>query len=81
MSYIQPSPAYPPASAPTPSPVFAGSPPPAASRVDPYALSMISTEAALPAGGRRGASYYVLLGVAALALFAISMFVTILLLR
>ncbi len=49
--------------------------------MDPYALSMVSTEAALPAGGRRGASYYVLLGVAALALFAISMFVTILLLR
>ena len=49
--------------------------------MDPYALSMVSTEAALPARGRRGASYYVLLGVAALALFAISMFVTILLLR
>ena len=79
--YSQPTPAYPPVSAPTPSPVFAGSPPPAAYRVDPYALSMVSTEAALPSDGRRGASYYVLLGVAALALFAISMFVTILLLR
>ena len=42
---------------------------------------MVSTEAALPTRSRRGASYYVLLGVAALALFAISMFVTILLLR
>jgi serine/threonine protein kinase len=78
--YVSPSPVYPAASSPTPSPVFTGSPPSAGSGVDPYASSMVFHQAAPPASGRR-ASYYVLLSVAALALFAISMFVTILVLR
>jgi serine/threonine protein kinase len=79
--FVSPAPAYPVASAPTPSPAFTGSPTPAAvSGVDPYASSMVFAEAAPPASGRR-ASYYVLLSVATLALFAISMFVTILVLR
>ena len=48
---------------------------------DPYALSQLTTpppEALTPS---RPVSYYVLLGVSALALFAISMFLTILVLR
>ena len=47
---------------------------------DPYAISMIG-DSADPEPLRRGGSYYAMLGVGALALFAISMFVTILLLR
>ena len=43
-----------------------------------YPAGMATAEPELPA--RRRASYYVLLSIAALALFAISMFVTILLL-
>ena len=77
----QPPTHYPATSAPTPSPVTTSSLPPAGHvGADPYALSMVSAPpAAEPA--RHSASYYVLLGMAALALFAISMFVTILLLR
>ena len=47
---------------------------------DPYAMSMIGDSPA-DETFRRGGSYYAMLGVGALALFAISMFVTILLLR
>ena len=48
---------------------------------DPYAMSMIGDSSADEEPLRRGGSYYAMLGVGALALFAISMFVTILLLR
>jgi hypothetical protein len=72
---------YPATSAPTPSPVTTSSWPPAGhARPDPYALSMVATPPAAEPP-RHHASYYVLLSLAALALFAISMLVTILLLR
>ena len=48
---------------------------------DPYGVSMIGDSPADEEPFRRGGSYYAMLGVGALALFAISMFVTILLLR
>ena len=48
---------------------------------DPYAMSMMGDSSADEEPLRRGGSYYAMLGVGALALFAISMFVTILLLR
>ena len=44
-------------------------------------MSMIGDSSANEEPLRRGGSYYAMLGVGALALFAISMFVTILLLR
>jgi serine/threonine protein kinase len=47
---------------------------------DPYAMSVIGTTEELSEPPRRGLGYYLLLGVAALALFAISMFLTILVL-
>ena len=67
-----PAPSYPPAAYLTPGPPVA--------HPDPYAMGVISTteEPQVPAG--RGFGYYLLLVVAALALFAISMFITILLL-
>ena len=52
-----------------------------AENADPYAMSMINDSSADDEPRRRGGSYYAMLGVGALALFAISMFVTILLLR
>jgi hypothetical protein len=48
---------------------------------DPYAMSLIGDSSPDDEPLRRGGSYYAMLGVGALALFAISMFVTILLLR
>jgi serine/threonine protein kinase len=62
---------YPPAAYP---------PAPAATQPDPYAMSVISTAEEPPGPSRRGVAYYLLLGLAALALFAISMFITILVL-
>ena len=56
-------------------------PGPAAGQADPYAMSLISAAAEPTTPPRRGVAYYLLLGIGALALFAISMFVTILLLR
>ena len=49
------------------------------SSADPYAMSQLTTSP--PEAASRPASYYVLLAVSAVALFAISMFVTILVLR
>jgi serine/threonine protein kinase len=85
--------AAPPLSHPTPPPVTAASVPDlqpayAASTPPPNAPTPYQPEAAYPVGvatagpeqPRRVASYYVLLSIAALALFAISMFVTVLLL-
>jgi len=78
----QPPTQYPATSAPTPSPVTTSSWPPGGhAAADPYASSMVAAPPAAEPAARHGASYYVLLGTAALALFAISMFVTILLLR
>ena len=75
----------PPVSIPTTVPIYPPTgylpPGPTADHADPYALSLISVAAEPAAPPRRGAAYYLLLGMAALALFAISMFITILLLR
>ena len=70
---------------PEPQPTYAGSLPPTYAPV-PYSAPtphpVAETVAAQPRQPpRRSTSYYVLLGLAALALFAISMFVTILLLQ
>ena len=84
---------YPPVSQPTPPPpsTAAAAPEPvlAASMPSSYAPELYNPEPAYPVSmataepeppARRRASYYILLSIAALALFAISMFVTILLL-
>ena len=67
-----------------PQPTYAGSLPPTYAPV-PYSAPppqpVTTTVAVPPKPPRRSTSYYVLLGLAALALFAISMFVTILLLQ
>jgi serine/threonine protein kinase len=70
---------------PEPQPTYAGSPPPTYAPV-PYATPgpppVATPVAEQPSrAARRGIAYYVLLSLAALALFAISMFVTILLLQ
>jgi hypothetical protein len=83
----------PPVSQPTPPPVtaasapelqqaFAGSIPPsyAPTPYPPENSYPVSVAAVTEPPPRRRASYYVLLSIAALALFAISMFVTVLLL-
>jgi eukaryotic-like serine/threonine-protein kinase len=72
-----PAPVGPPVFQPSPQPVTGGHP----SSGNSYGTSQLTTpppEALTPS---RPASYYVLLGVSALALFAISMFITILVLR
>ena len=78
-------PPMPPVSVPTTVPIYSPTgylpPGPAAGQADPYAMSLISVAAEPTTPPRRGVAYYLLLGMAALALFAISMFVTILLLR
>jgi serine/threonine protein kinase len=51
------------------------------SSVDPYAMSQLTTSPPEATARSRPVSYYVFLAVAALALFTISMFVTILVLR
>jgi eukaryotic-like serine/threonine-protein kinase len=82
MSGFEPASPYP---APVGLPAFQTSPQPVASSYfslgDPYATSQLTSpppEALTPS---RPVSYYILLGVSALALFAISMFLTILVLR
>ena len=66
-------------------PAYQASPPPFTgsylSSGDPYAMSQLTTSPPEATTTSRPASYYVLLAVSALALFAISMFVTILVLR
>jgi serine/threonine protein kinase len=66
-------------------PAYQAAPPPFTSSYlssgDPYAMSQLTTSPPEATTTSRPASYYVLLAVAALALFAISMFVTILVLR
>ena len=52
-----------------------------ADHADGYAMSMVGDSSPDEEPLSRGGSYYAMLGVGALALFAISMFVTILLLR
>ena len=72
-----PAPVGPPVFQPTPQPVTASYP----SSGNSYGTSQLTTppqEALTPS---KPASYYILLGVSALALFAISMFITILVLR
>ena len=80
-STIQPYPDY----APEAQPSYAGSMPPTyppTPYAEPEARPAVATVAEQPKRPpRRSASYYLLLGLAALALFAISMFVTILLLQ
>ena len=80
-STIQPYPDF----APEAQPSHAGSMPPTYPPVpyaEPEARPVAATVAEQPRRPpRRSASYYLLLGLAALALFAISMFVTILLLQ
>ncbi len=74
-----------PAPLPEPQPTYAGSLPPTYAPVPytaPTPTPVTATMAEHPRRApRRSTSYYVLLGLAALALFAISMFVTILLLQ
>ena len=74
-----------PAPLPEPQPTYAGSLPPTYAPVPytaPTPTPVTATMAEHPRRApRRSTSYYVLLGIAALALFAISMFVTILLLH
>lgn len=72
----------PPVPTPEPQPVYAGSQPPAYAPtpyVEPNPIPTPGPERVL--SRRRNTSYYVLLGLAALALFAISMLLTILLLQ
>ena len=80
-STIQPYPDY----VPEAQPSYAGSLPPTyppTPYAEPEARPAVATVAEQPKRPpRRSASYYLLLGLAALALFAISMFVTILLLQ
>ena len=83
-----PPPGFEPASpypAPPGPPAFQNSPQPLAeshfSLADPYATSQMTSPPPKALTRSRPASYYILLGVSALALFAISMFVTILVLR
>ena len=74
-----------PASADRSAPAYQAAPPPFTSSYlssgDPYAMSQLTTSAPEASTTSRPASYYILLAVSALALFAISMFVTILVLR
>ena len=83
-SYPTPPPPFTAASAPEPQPVFATTMPPEYAPT-PYPPEDTYPVPVAPAGPapphRRGAAYYVLLSIAALALFAISMFVTIWLLE
>jgi serine/threonine protein kinase len=71
--------------APVGPPTFQGSPQPLAGSYigsgDPYATSQLTSSPPETLTRSRPVSYYVLLGVSALALFAISMFLTILVLR
>jgi eukaryotic-like serine/threonine-protein kinase len=83
VSYPTPPPPMSAASAPEPQPVFTAEVPEAYAPApnQPEGSYPTSVAAAGPKPpGRRGAAYYVLLSIAALALFAISMFVTILIL-
>jgi eukaryotic-like serine/threonine-protein kinase len=81
-SGFQPASPYP---APVGPPAFQTSPEPVAgshfSLGDPYATSQLTSPPPESLARSRPVSYYILLGVSALALFAISMFLTILLLR
>jgi serine/threonine protein kinase len=78
----EPASSYP---APVGPPAFQSSPqPPASSHInsgDPYATSQLTSSPPETLTRSRPVFYYVLLGVSALALFAISMFLTILVLR
>ena len=82
MSGFQPASPYP---APVGPPAFQPPPQPLAgsylSSGDPYAPSQLTTRPPEALTSSRPVSYYILLGVSALALFAISMFLTILVLR
>ena len=82
MSGFEPASPYPAAVGP---PAFQGSPQPLAgsyvSSGDPYETSQLTSSPPETLTRSRPVSYYVLLGVSALALFAISMFLTILVLR
>ena len=82
MSGFQPASPYP---APVGPPAFQPPPQPLAgsylSSGVPYAPSQLTTRPPEALTSSRPLSYYILLGVSALALFAISMFLTILLLR
>ena len=72
-----PAPAGPPVFHPSPQPVTGSHP----SSGNSYGTSQLTTRPPEALTPSRPASYYVLLGVSALALFAISMFITILVLR
>jgi eukaryotic-like serine/threonine-protein kinase len=82
MPEFEPAGPYP---APTGPPAFQPSPQPVASSYlssgDPYAPTQLATPPPAALTPSRPIAYYILLGVSALALFAISMFLTILVLR
>ncbi len=80
-----PDPVPPPPSMSTPPPAYSPAayvaPRPVVSQPAPYATGRISAVEQPTTAPRRGFAYYLLLGLVALAVFAISMFITILVLR